>query len=87
MKNLPTDSNSRAIQCSCLGYSKNFGTGILPLEVNGYIRLKNIGDDEAIIRYTDQIDADGVILSPNETEYFLIEREIEIIQGTLNIMY
>lgn len=89
MKNLPIDGNSREIQCSFIGYAKTLETGILPAEIKGYVRMKNVGDSEAIIRYVDQVNSDGVILSPGETEYFYIlpNREVEIIQGTLNIMY
>lgn len=89
MNNLPNDKNSRAIQCSFLGFSKNHGAGVLPPEIYGYIRVKNIGESDAIIRYADQELADGVYISPGETEYFFIEkgRQLEVVSGSLNIMY
>ena len=43
----------------------------------------------AIFRYANYKESDGIYLSPGETEYFFVESEqnIEIIQGTINIMY
>lgn len=90
MKNLPIDINSRAIQCSTIGFAKNFNEGIIDNpEVKGYVRLKNISDSNAIFRYSSHKESDGIVLSPGETEYFYIEQDktIEIVQGTLNIMF
>lgn len=90
MKNLYVDKNSRAVQCSIVGYSKNFSIGkITDDEIHGFIRMKNIGENMAIFRCANHKDSDGIYLSPGETEYFFVESEqnIEIIQGTINIMY
>lgn len=90
MENLYIDRNSRAIQCSALGFSKNFAAGVIDDDaVSGFIRIKNVGSDNASIRYDTQTTADGVVLSPGETEYFYIEpgRHLEVIEGTVNIMY
>lgn len=89
MKNLPVDSNSRTIQCAHIGFTKNFSVGVVDKEVTGYVRLKNIGEEDAIVRFTDQYGCDGLVLSPKETEYFYLQkdRQLEIVQGTVNIMF
>lgn len=90
MKNLYVDGNSRAIQCSPIGFSKNFSTGVIDDDaVSGYVRIKNVGDGDAKFRYDTQTLADGVTLSAGETEYFYVEpgRHLEVVSGTLNIMY
>ena len=87
MNNLPIDKNSRAIQCANLGFGQNFEAGILPESVKGYIRIKNIGESDAIIRYACHSNSDGIILSPSETEYFFVAEQLEIVEGSLNIMY
>lgn len=51
MKNLPVDSNSRTIQCAHIGFTKNFSTGVVDKEVTGYVRLKNIGEEDAMVWY------------------------------------
>lgn len=87
---LYVDKNSRAVQCSIIGYAKNFSSGVIEdKEVTGFVRIKNIGQDVAIFRSSNHINSDGIYLSPGETEYFYVEDEqkIEILQGTLNIMY
>lgn len=88
MDSLYIDKNSRAVQCSTLGYGKTFSVGVIQeKEVCGFVRIKNIGSDMAIFKCADYSD-DGIYLSPGETEYFYIDgKTIEIIQGTLNIMY
>lgn len=89
MKNLPIDSNSRTIQCAYLGFTRNFNAGVVDKEVTGYVRLKNIGETNAVVRFTDQYGCDGLVLSPSETEYLYLQngRQLEIMQGTLNIMF
>lgn len=89
MRNLPIDSNSRTIQCAFLGFTQNFNAGVVDEKVTGYVRLKNIGETNAIIKYADQYGCDGLVLSPNETEYMYLQndRQLEILQGTLNIMF
>lgn len=89
MKNLPVDSNSRTIQCAFLGFSKNYNAGLVDKEVTGYVRLKNIGETDAIVKYADQYGCDGLVLSPSETEYMYLQKDkqLEILQGTLNIMF
>lgn len=86
MNNLPTDSNSRTIQCANLGNGSNFESEILPAEIQGLVRFKNIGADNAIIRYANN-SSDGVILSPGETEYFFVNDIVEVVSGIVNIMY
>lgn len=90
MRNLPIDYHSRAIQCSGIGMAKNFTTGVITdPEVVGFVRIKNVGEDNATFRLSDQSLSTGIVLSPSETEYFYIEtgRHLEIVSGTLNIMY
>lgn len=89
MKNLPVDSNSRTIQCSYLGLTRNYNAGVVDKEVTGYVRLKNIGDTNAVVRFTDQYFCDGLVLSPGETEYVYLQkdRQLEILQRALNIMF
>lgn len=84
--NLPTDGNSRAIQCAHLGNGFNFEAEVLPKEVRGLVRFKNVGADNATIRYAHS-SSDGVVLSPGETEYFYIDDIVEVVSGTVNIMY
>lgn len=87
MNNLPTDGNSRAIQCANLGNGVNYTTGKLPAEVRGLVRFKNIGEDNAVIRYADAATSDGVVLSPGETEYFVVNGIVEVVSGSVNVMY
>lgn len=84
--NLPTDSNSHAIQCAYLGNGFNFEAEVIPNAISGLVRFKNIGTDNAIIRYADS-SSDGIVLSPGETEYFYINGIVEVVSGTVNIMY
>lgn len=86
MANLPTDGNSRAIQCAPLGIGTNFSAGTLPNLVNTLVRFKNIGEGNATIRYSGDT-TDGVVLSPGETEYFFVNGTVEIVSGTVNVMY
>lgn len=86
MNNLPTDSNSRTIQCANLGNGSNYEAEILPEEVSGLVRFKNIGADNAIIRYANTT-SDGVVLSPGETEYFYVNGIVEVVSGSVNVMY
>lgn len=85
MANLPTDGNSRAIQCANLGNGSNYEAEVLP-EISGLVRFKNIGEGNAIIRY-EYSNSDGVVLSPGETEYFFVNGIVEVVEGTVNIMY
>lgn len=74
MKNLPVDSNSRTIQCAHIGFTKNFSTGVVDKEVTGYVRLKNIGEEDAIVRFTDQYGCDGLVLSPRKRNTSICRR-------------
>ena len=89
MRNLPFDGNNAIMQWSALGNCKNFEAGVIDQTFDGYIRVKNIGEEMAAIRYQDQTGSDGLHLSPDETEYLRVERgrKIEVIAGTVNIMY
>lgn len=89
MERLPVDTNSNSLQCSYLGYGVNLSAGLFPSEAVGYVRVKNIGEDDAIIRYSNHGDSDGVVLSPGETEYFYIDpnKQVELVEGSVNIMY
>lgn len=84
MNNLPTDANSRTIQCAYLGNGSNHEAGNLIVH-KGLIRFKNIGDNNAIIRYNDS-STDGVVLSPGETEYFFVNGTVKVVVGTVNVM-
>lgn len=86
MNNLPIDSNSRAIQCANLKYGANYTAGVLPDGVRGLVRFKNIGEDFAILRYKNS-SSSGVYLSPGETEYFFVNDVVEIVEGSVNVMY
>lgn len=86
MKDLPTDSNSRAMQCANLSNGYNFTASVLPAYIQGLVRFKNIGNDDAVIRYSANSD-DGVVLSPGETEYFFVNGVVEIVSGFVNVMY
>lgn len=84
--NLPIDNNGRAVQYSALGCGYNYEAGVLPFPLSGLIRVKNTGTDNAVIRHKDD-GSDGVVLSPNETEYFVVNGTIEIVSGSVNIMF
>lgn len=86
MKNLPIDSNSRTIQCANLGDGYNFEAIVLPKDVRGLVRFKNIGSVDAVIRYSAS-SSDGVVLSPGETEYFVVSGIVEVVSGSVNVMY
>lgn len=86
MKNLPIDSNSRAIQCASLGYGSNYEAGVIPDEFHGLVRIKNFGDDVAVIRYANDSNSDGVYISSGETEYFYVNGILEVVSGSVNIM-
>lgn len=58
----------------------------LPTEVQGLVRFKNIGEDNAAIRYSGDT-TDGVVLSPGETEYFFVNGIVEVVSGSVNVMY
>lgn len=85
MNNIVIDNNSRAVQISELSICKNLIQGE-KLNVKGIIRVKNIDSVMAIINYSDE-GGDGMYLSPDETEYIFINREIIVIQGIVNIMF
>lgn len=90
MQGLYIDRNSRSVQISPLGFAKNFEAGVVDdTEITGIVRLKNIGEDDAIVRYAEQSDSAGMYLSSGETEYIYLEEDkhLEIVQGTLNIMF
>lgn len=90
MQGLYIDKNSRSVQISPLGFCKNFETGVVnDPEITGIVRIKNIGEDDAIIRYDENPDSAGMYLSVGETEYLYLEegKHLNIVQGTLNIMF
>lgn len=78
-----------AQQVSNIGFSKDFSQGICPEEVVGFIRIKNIGEEDGRLRKKSQVEAEGIVLSAGETEYFYIEPDdrLEILSGQFNIMY
>ena len=80
---------STAQQVSSVGFSKDYTTaGKLPDEVNGFIRVKNIGDADGRIRLYGHLD-DGMVMSPGETEYMFLNdgENLEIVAGEFNIMF
>lgn len=81
---MPIDANGRAIQCAYLGNGSNYETGNLIVH-KGLMRFKNIGNNNAIIRYNDS-STDGVVLSPGETEYFYVNGTVKVVDGTVNAM-
>ena len=90
MQGLYIDKNSRSVQISPLGFCKNFETGVVnDPEITGIVRVKNIGEGDAIIRYNEHPDSAGMYLSSGETEYIYLEegKHLNIVQGTVNIMF
>lgn len=85
MINLPLDNNNHLVQCAKFGEGYEYADMILPKTIKGLVRIKNIGDTNAIIKYADD-NSEGVVLSPGETEYFYLKKQLEIVTGRLNIM-
>jgi len=79
---------SSAQQVSCIGISKDYSTPGQVNDANGFIRVKNIGDDIGHIRIYGHFD-DGMAFSPGETEYLYINdgESLEIVDGQFNIMF
>ena len=88
MKDILRDGNNNIIQCAHLSKCKDYEVGIIPDQFVGYIRIKNIGEGPARIRYEGQ-DSVGMYLSPGETEYVSVDRskKLEVVEGSVNIMF
>ena len=88
MENVFVDVNGRTVQVSKLSIAENFSTGLVPDYVKGIVRIKNIGEEQGIIRI-DGMNDDGVYFSAGETEYLAIKNgdRIRIVSGEFNIMY
>lgn len=90
MQGLVIDKNSRSVQIFPLGFCKNFEAGVVDdPEITGIVRIKNIGDGDAIIRYDEQPSSEGMYISAGETVFLYLEegKHLNIMQGTLNIMF
>ena len=83
---LPNDDNSRTIQCANFGFGYNLTEGSTTDNLNTLVRFKNTGSTNAVIRYDNSVD-DGVVLSPDETEYFFVRGIVKVVSGDINIMY
>lgn len=87
MKSMNVPATSQPV--CCLGFAEDITTtGRLNVGINGYVRIKNIGDEIGHVRKFGD-GGDGIALSPGETEYFYINNgeQLEIVDGQFNIMY
>lgn len=86
MKSVYVDKNGRAVQCTALGIGKNVSAaGVVPDIPEGEIlRIKAISD--SVIKESGDV-GDGVAISAGETEYFFINGKLELVSGSINIMY
>lgn len=87
MKNLYVDCNSRTVQVARLSTGLDVSTAgvIEEVEPLQFIRIKALNGD-ARIRLQHSF-GDGVVISEGETEYFYIDRKVELLEGEVNIMY
>lgn len=88
MRDILKDGNNNIIQCAQLSKCKDYEVGVIPDLFTGYIRVKNIGDGSARIRYEGE-DSTGMYLSSGETEYISVDssKKLEVVEGTVNIMF
>ena len=85
MKSLYVDVNSRSVQISRVGIGLNVSAAgvVTEIEPNQFVRIKATGGDAVI-----KLDGgDGVVISEGETEYFYIDRPLELVSGAINVMY
>ena len=77
-----------AQQVSCIGISINVTTAGAVEDAQGFVRVKNVGDDLGHIRLFGKTD-DGMAFSSGETEYlYLNDGEVlEVVDGEFNIMF
>ena len=87
MKSLYVDVNSRSVQISRVGIGLNVSAAgvITKIEPNQFVRIKATGGDAVIKLENDG--GDGVVISEGETEYFYIDRPLELVSGAINVMY
>lgn len=87
MKSLYVDANSRTVQCARLSIGLNVASAGIVEQItpNQFVRVKATGGD-AVIRLENQ-PGDGVLLSDGETEYFYIDAKLELVSGSINVMY
>lgn len=90
MKNLYVDCNSRTVQVSRIGIGLDVSAAgvVTDIPIPQFVRVKAVGGDARIKQNGDAGDAgDGVLLSKGETEYFFLERQLELVSGQINVMY
>jgi hypothetical protein len=87
MKSLYVDANSRSVQVARLSMGLNVSAAgvVEQITPNQFIRVKATGGD-AVIRLENQ-PGDGVVISEGETEYFYIDSKLELVSGSINVMY
>lgn len=87
MKSVYVDKNGRAVQCTALGIGRNVSAaGVVPDDIpeGEILRIKAISD--SVIKESGDV-GDGVAISAGETEYFFINGKLELVSGSINIMY
>ena len=87
MNNLAVDQNSRTCVFTELGFGKNYAAGDVMPTFNGIVRINNSETSKAVIRYKEDVNSDGVTISPNETLWLKICGNIEVVSGKVNIMF
>lgn len=87
MKNLYVDDFSHTVQISKLSIGLNISEAgvIKEIEPDQFVRVKSI-EGNSVIKLENTV-GDGVLLSEGETEYFFIDRHLELVSGSVNIMY
>lgn len=86
MKSLYVDANSRTVQCARLSNGLDVSTAgvVTQITPNQFVRIKAKAD--TVIRLENQ-SGDGIFLSEGETEYFFIDAPLELVSGSINVMY
>lgn len=86
MKSLYVDANSRTVQCARLsnGLDVDAAGVVEQIAPNQFVRIKAKAD--AVIKLENQA-GDGVLLSEGETEYFYLDARLELVSGSINVMY
>lgn len=87
MKNLYVDCNSRTVQVSRIGIGLDVSAAgvVTDIPIPQFVRVKAVGGEARIKRNGDA--GDGVLLSEGETEYFFLDRQLELVSGQINVMY
>lgn len=87
MESIIFDINGRTVQCFSIGKGINVSSsGKVDIPVTATI-IRVHAMEESVIREMGSTD-DGVVLGEGETEYFGVSRNgIELVSGSINIMY